>query len=76
MDINFYEKTESIFSDVMEQSKGEDQMYSSLSTWSTGIISDRKMYFKVIIPCQDDDLAYYCIMRVVQSPSVSRLFTV
>ena len=70
-----FEKSESLFSDMMEPNKGEDEMYSVLSSWSTGIISDREMYFKEVIPARDDDLTYYCIIRVVQSPTVSRLFT-
>ncbi|KAL7542994.1 hypothetical protein ACHAXR_012278 [Thalassiosira sp. AJA248-18] len=72
---NFYEKSESLFSDL-EQNVGEDEMYQVLSSWSTGVISDRSIYLKEIIPAKDDDLAYYCIMRVVQSPSLSQLFTI
>lgn len=70
---SFYEKSASIFSDT-EQNIGEEAMYSVLEKWSTGIISDRLLYFKVIAPAQEDDLAYYCIIRVAQS-TLSRLFT-
>jgi len=70
---SFYEKSASIFSDT-EQNNGEEAMYSVLEKWSTGIISDRLLYFKVIAPAQEDDLAYYCIIRVAQS-TLSRLFT-
>ena len=59
----------------MEQNKGEEEMYSNLSSWSTGVVSDREMYFKEIISAQEDDLAYYCIVRVVRSSTLSRLFT-
>ncbi|KAL7554217.1 hypothetical protein ACHAWF_017632 [Thalassiosira exigua] len=69
----FFEQSESLFSDVMDQS--EDAIHSILSDWSTGTITDRDMYFKEIVPAQDDDLAYYCIIRVVHSNEVSRLYT-
>lgn len=48
-------------------------MYSALSNWSTVTITDRKMYVKVITEAQEDDLAYYCILRVMQS--LQALFT-
>ena len=70
-----FENRESLFGDIMEPNNGEDEMFSALSSWSTGIISDRKIYLKEVFPAQDDDLAYYCIVRVLQSPVVSRLFT-
>ena len=73
---NSHEKRASIFSDVMEQNQGEDEMYSVLSSWSSGmILNNRTLYFKEIIPAHDDDLAYYCIIRILQSTTVSRLFT-
>lgn len=72
---SYYENSASIFSDVMEQNEGEAEMYSILSSWSTGSIVDGKMWFKLITPPQDDDLAYYCTIRVAQSTAVSRLFT-
>ena len=77
----------------MEQNKAEEAMFSILSTWSSGTIADRHaagsgsgsggqrgMYYKVIIPAQEDDsrhrdLAYYCILSVTQSFPLSRLFT-
>lgn len=71
---HFHEKSESIFSHL-ENNDGEEELFLSISSWSSGIISDRSMYFKELVPSQDNDLAYYCITRVVQSPSVSRLFT-
>ena len=49
-----YEKNVNIFSDA-EQNKGEDEMYSSLAIWSTGVVTDRGSYFKVITPAQDDE---------------------
>lgn len=71
---SFYEKTASIFSEAMEHNHGEG-IYSALAVWSSGTIADRTLYFKVIAPAQDDDLAYYCIIHVAQSNAVSRLFT-
>jgi hypothetical protein len=50
-----YEKNKNIFDDAMEQNKAEDEMYSALAIWSTGVISDRESYFKVITPAQDDE---------------------
>lgn len=64
-----------ISSNVMEQNKGERELFSAVSNWSTGVISDRLSYFKVIAWPKDDDLAYYCIIRVINSSIVSRLFT-
>lgn len=73
----YYERNASIsiLGDVIEQNHGEDELYSALATWSTGFISERETYFKVISPAKDDDLAYYCIVRVNQSSKVSRLYT-
>lgn len=71
---NFHEKSESIFSHL-EQNAAEDEMYLTMARWSTGVIRDREMYFKVIVAAQDDDLAYYCIVRVSQSHAVSRLWS-
>jgi hypothetical protein len=51
---SYYEKKVNIFGDV-EQNKGEDEMYSALLIWSTGVITDRESYFKVITPAQDDE---------------------
>ncbi len=62
-------------SDVMKQNQGEVELFLSLLNWSTGKISDRALYFKIITWPQDDDLAYYCIIRVINSSIVSRLFT-
>lgn len=74
---SFYERITnmSIFGDVMDLNHGEDELYSALATWSTGIITERYTYFKVLNPAKDDDLAYYCIVRVNQSSKVSRLYT-
>ena len=58
----------------MEQKEGEGELCLALSKWSTGIISVGASYFKVIMWPQNDDLAYYCIVRVIDSYS-SRLFT-
>jgi hypothetical protein len=49
-----HEKSANIFADV-EQNKGEDEMYSALAMWATGVISDRESYFKIITPAQDDE---------------------
>ena len=73
----FYERitSMSIFGDVMDLNHGEDELYFALATWSTGFITERETYFRVICPAKDDDLAYYCIVRVNQSSKVSRLYT-
>jgi hypothetical protein len=49
-----HEKNANIFADA-EQNKGEDEMFSAISMWSTGVISDRESYFKIITPAQDDE---------------------
>jgi hypothetical protein len=74
---SFYERITSMsnFGDVMDLNHGEDELYSALATWSTGFITERETYFKVVNPAKDDDLAYYCIIRVNQSSKVSRLYT-
>lgn len=70
-----FEKSAHILSDAMDLNEGEDELFLALALWSTGIISDHHSYFKVITSARDDDLAYCCIIRVVQSSIVSRLFT-
>ena len=72
---NPYERAESIFGD-MEQNSGEKELFETLGSWSTEVISDGKIYLKEISRATEDDLAYYCILRVSQCPAVSRLFSI
>ena len=72
---NPYERAESIFGD-MEQNSGEKELFETLTSWSTEVISDTAIYLKEITPAREDDLAYYCIVRVSQSGEVSRLFSI
>jgi hypothetical protein len=62
-------------SEVMEQNPVAGELFLALSNWSTGIISDRASYFKIITWPQDDSLAYYCVIRVINFSNVSRLCT-
>lgn len=72
---NPYERAESIFGD-MEQNSGERELMETLASWSTEVISDAEIYLKEITHAREDDLAYYCIVRVNQHPEVSRLFSI
>ena len=72
---NPYERAESIFGD-MEQNSGEKELFDTLMSWSTEMVSDGEIYFKEITPAKEDDLAYYCIVRISQSTKVTRLFSV
>ena len=72
---NPYERAESIFGD-MEQNSGEKELLETLGSWSTEVISDAKIYLKEITRAKEDDLAYYCILRVSQCPELSRLFSI
>lgn len=71
---NPYERAESIFGDI-EQNSGEKELFETLTSWSTEIISDSEMYLKEITAAREDDLAYYCVARVSQY-QVSRLFSI
>ena len=72
---NPYERAESIFGD-MEQNSGERELFETLASWSTEVISDAELYLKEITHAREDDLAYYCIVRVNQCAEVSRLFSI
>jgi hypothetical protein len=72
---NPYERAESLFGD-MEQNSGEKELFETLTSWSTAIISDTEIYLKEITPAREDDLAHYCIVRVSQCREVSRLFSI
>jgi hypothetical protein len=64
------ERAFALFSD-MDTDSGEDEMQTVLSEWSTGCITEGTMYFKKVFPAQDDDLAYYAVIRLVRSHLVS-----
>eukprot|EP00985_Skeletonema_marinoi_P002148 scaffold875_cov121-Skeletonema_marinoi.AAC.1 len=72
---NPYERAESIFGD-MEQNGGEKELLETVASWSTEMISDGEIYLKEITHAREDDLAYYCIVRVSHCPEVSRLFSI
>ncbi|KAL3795130.1 hypothetical protein HJC23_007358 [Cyclotella cryptica] len=65
-----------LFSDLMMNHEGEDNLYEAISDWASGIIAERQIYFKIVSPAVDDDLTYYLIIHVVRCHEASRLFTI
>jgi hypothetical protein len=64
-----------ILSEFIGFDSGEQELFDSISGWSTQTIEEKKRYVKTTSSPRDD-LAAYCVIEVTRSGSTSRIFTV
>jgi hypothetical protein len=68
-----HDRNYALFSDLMETHEGEENLFDAISDWSTGLIDENKMYYKVVFPAKDDNLTYYLIIYVTRCQEVCAL---
>jgi hypothetical protein len=64
-----------LLSEFIDFDNGEQELFESLSEWSTQTIKEKNRYVKRTTSSRDDLIAY-CVIEVTRSGSTSRIFTI
>ena len=64
-----------LLSEFIVFDNGEQELFKSLSEWSTQTIEEKNRYVKRLSSSRDDLIAY-CVIEVTRSGSTSRIFTI
>lgn len=64
-----------LLSEFIDFDTGEQELFKSLSEWSTQTIKEKNRYVKKTTSSRDDLIAY-CVIEVTRSGPTSRLFTI
>ena len=64
-----------ILSEFIDFDSGEQELFDSLSKWSSQTIKEKKRYVKKTSSSRDDLIAY-CVIEVTRSGSTARIFTI